>query len=220
MINLLDGFKSFLEKIDHYRDELLFLFIKPYWPKKIIPNYLTYVRVVIGFSLFILLFFFGVENKLLIVSLFCIGALTDLFDGSVARGLNKVTEFGTMLDPVADRILILPIAIYSLYESQKWLLLFLLLAEAIGALVSIFHKSKEANVGPNIFGKTKMVLLSLVFFAILEAWPDTPSIFFIDIIWVSIFFSFLSIFTRILELNKKGYIKNRIINKQLNKYEK
>jgi phosphatidylglycerophosphate synthase len=216
MRNFLESFKVFLEKIDHYRDELLFAFIKPYWPKKVAPNYLTYLRVITGILLFILLFFFGIENKFLIVSLFCVGAITDLFDGSVARGLNKVTEFGAMLDPIADRILILPIAIYSLYESQRWLLLFLLSAEAIGALVSIFHKSREANVSPNIFGKTKMVLLSLVFIAILEAWPDAPALFFIDTIWVSLIFSFLSIFTRVLELNKKGYIKNKFINKQLN----
>jgi len=214
MKTLLDDLKYFLEKIDHYRDELLFLFIKPCWPRRISPNHLTYARIVIGLILFILLFFFGIENKLLIISLFCVGALTDLLDGSVSRGLNKTTDFGAMIDPVADRILILPIAIYSLYESQKWLLLFLILIEIIGALISISHRSKEARIGPNIFGKTKMVLLSLVFAAILVAWPREPSIFFIDIIWVSLIFSFLSIFAQILELNSKGYIKNKIITKK------
>jgi phosphatidylglycerophosphate synthase len=202
-----DDLKFFLEKLDRYRDELLFLFIKPYWPRKISPNQITYIRVVVGAVLIILLFFFGIENKLLIISLFCLGALTDLFDGSVARGLNKETEFGAMLDPLADRILILPIAVYSLYESQKWLLLILLSIEVIGALVAIFHKSKETHVRPNIFGKTKMVLLSLVFIAILIAWPDAPSVFFIDIIWVSLIFSLLNIFTRVLELKNKGYVK-------------
>jgi len=203
----LDDFKDFLEKIDHYRDEFLFLFIKPYWPKKISPNQLTYARVVIGLLLFILLFFFGIENKFLIISLFCVGALTDLFDGSVARGLNKITGLGTMLDPIADRVLIVPIAVYSLYGDQKWLLLLLLLAEVAGALVSLFYKSKEERVNINIFGKTKMVLLSIVFAALLIVWPNAPSIFFIDILWISLIFSLLSIFTRILELKSKGYVK-------------
>ena len=216
---LLDTFKNFLEKIDHYRDELLFLLIKPCWPRKVTPNHLTYLRIIIGLCLAVLLFFFKIENKALIISLFCIGAVSDLFDGSVARGLNEKTEFGTMIDPIADRILILPIAIYSLYESQKWLLLLLLLIELGGALLSIFQTSKETNVGVNIFGKTKMVLWSLVFIAILVTWPETPSIFFIDVLWISLLFSFLSILTRTLELNRKGYIKNKIINKQLSKYE-
>ena len=168
-----------------------------------------------GILLFVLLFFFGIENKLLIISLFCFGALTDLFDGSVARGLKKVTEFGAMLDPVADRILILPIAVYSLYGSERWLLLTLLLTEVINTIASIFYKSKEIYKS-NIFGKTKMFLLSVVFIIILIVWPNTPPVFFIDIVWVSLIFSFLSIFTRILELKNKGHIKNKVINKEFN----
>lgn len=215
MKNFLESLKYFLEKIDHYRDELLFIFIKPYWPRKISPNQITYLRVIVGALLFVILFLFGIEDKLLVLSLFCLGALTDLFDGSVARGLNKVTEFGAMLDPVADRILILPIAFYSLHESHKWLLLLLLLVEVVGAIISIFHKSKETDVKANIFGKTKMVLLSIVFIAILISWPNAPSVFFVDVIWASLIFSFLSIFSRLLELKNKGHIKNRIINKHL-----
>ena len=69
--------------------------------------------------------------------------MTDLFDGSVARGLNEITEFGAMLDSTADRILIIPIAFYALFKFQKWLLLALVLAEIINAVASMFYKSKE-----------------------------------------------------------------------------
>ena len=120
-----------------------------------------------------------------------------------------------MLDPVADRILILPIAIYSLYADHKWLLLIMLLAELAGAWISMFEKSKESNVKPNIFGKTKMVLWSLVFVAVLIAWPNVPDIFFIDIIWISLIFSFLSILVKFMELNKKRLITNKFITKEI-----
>jgi len=215
MKNILGKLKSFLEKLDHYRDELLFLFIKPCWPRKISPNQITYVRVVVGLLLFVLLFWFDIKDKALIISLFCVGVLTDLFDGSVARGLNKVTEFGAMLDSTADRILVLPIAIYSLYGGQKWLLLFLILTEVLNALASIFYKSKEIYLESNIFGKTKMVILCFVFIIILIVWPNAPPVLFIDLIWVSLIFSFLSMFTMLLDLTNKGHIKNKIINKQL-----
>jgi len=217
MPTILENFETFLEKLDSYRNGFLFFFIKRYWPRKIIPNHVTYVRVVIGILLFILLFFLGIENKALIISLFCIGVFTDLIDGPIARCLDKVTEFGAMLDSTADRILILPIAVYSLYASQKWLLLFLLLAEIINAIASIFYKSKEIYLESNIFGKTKMVLLCVVFIVVLIVWPNAPSAFFIDILWASLLFSFLSILSRVLDLNSKGYIKNKIIKKQLNK---
>jgi len=218
MKNLLNSLRAFLEKIDHYRDELLFLFIKPFWPRKISPNQITYIRVMVGLALFVLLFWFDIKDKALIISLFCLGVLTDLFDGSVARGLNKVTEFGAMLDSTADRILVLPIAIYSLYISQKWLLLFFILTEVLNAIASIFYKSKEIYLESNIFGKTKMVLLCFVLIIILIVWPNKPSIFFIDIIWVSLIFSFLSMSTMLLELKNKGYIKSKLFTKQLNKH--
>ena len=217
MKSFLDDLKFSLEKIDNFRDRVLFLFIKPYWPRKITPNQITYVRLVIGVILFALLFFFNIENKALIISLFCVGILTDLFDGSVARGLNEITDFGTMLDPVADRMLIVPIAVYSLLKFQKWLLLALIVEEIIGALIVLFQKSREKNVSPNIFGKTKMFLVSVVFAAILVFWPAAPSPFFIDVLWLAMAFAFVSIFARVLELNKQGHIKNKIINKEINK---
>ena len=219
MANFIEDLQYFLEKIDNYRNEALYLFIRPHWPRKITPNHITWLRVFIGLLLFVMLFFFKFENKTLVVTLFCIGILTDLIDGPVARGTNRVTEFGAMLDSTADRIIILPIAIYSLFSIHKWLLMILLLVEIINALTSIFYKSKEIYLESNIFGKTKMVLMSVVFIAILLAWPAPPPQFFIYMLWATIPFSFLSIFAKMLELNEKGHIKNKIITKQLKKYE-
>ena len=219
MKNPLNSLQHFLEEIDHYKDNLFFLFIKPYWPRKIKPNHLTWARVCIGLLLFILLFWFDIQSKIIILSLFCIGALSDLIDGPVARGTDTVTEFGAMLDSTADRILIMPIAFYSLYSGHKWLLLILILMEIMNAIMSIFYKSKEIYLESNIYGKTKMVLMSVVFIAILVMWPSAPSQFFIYALWCSIPFGLLSIFARILELKNKGHIKNKIINKQLDLYE-
>ena len=219
MNNYLNDFQLFLEKIDCYRDKALFIFIKPYWPRKITPNHITSIRIVIGVLLFVLLFFFSVEDKTLIMWLFIIGALTDFIDGPVARGTNKVTELGAMLDSTADRILITPIAFYSLFKFNKWLLLALVLIEIINAIFSIWYKSKKIYLESDIFGKVKMTLLSIVFVAILVVWPRLPPQLFVYLLWLTIPISFLSIFTKVLELNAKGHIKNKIIAKQLNKYE-
>ena len=207
MKNILGGLKSFLEKLDHYRDEVLFVFIKPYWPRRITPNIITSIRIVIGVSLFALLFFFKIEDKGLIISLFFFGVLTDVLDGSVARGKNMVTELGTMLDPVADRIIIITIAVYSLLGPHKWLLLILFLIEIVNALVSIYCTTKNVSIESNIFGKTKMVLQSLVFVAILIIWPNSPSNFFIAILWLSVGFTLLSILSKILEIHPTKIIK-------------
>ena len=216
---ILNNLKLGLEKIDSYRDKFLFLFIKPYWPRSIKPNHITWVRVWISLALFILLFWLGIENKALIIVLFCIGAVSDLIDGPVARGLDKVTEFGAMLDSTADRLLVIPIAVYGLYFDHKWLLLVLLIVEILNAFTSIFYKTKEIYLESNIFGKTKMVLMCIVLIEILIVWPHEPGTFFIDMLWATIPFSVLSMFTRALELNNKGHIANKILEKQLTKYE-
>jgi len=197
---IISNIQKFFEKLDYYRNELLYLFIKPYWPRWILPNHITWIRVLFGILLSVLLFWFGIEDKVLIVSLFCIGALTDFIDGPVARGTNKVTEFGAMLDSTADRILIIPIAVYSLFSSHKWLLLILLLTEILNTIVSILYKSKEIYMESNIYGKVKMVLQSIVFVVILFAWPHSPFQFFIDILWLTIPLSLLSIFARLVEM--------------------
>jgi len=196
-----------LEEIDSYRDKLLFLFIKPYWPLKITPNHVTYVRVIIGILLCVLLFFFNIENKILILTLFFIGAITDFVDGPVARGTNRVTEFGAMLDSTADRILIIPIALYSLFSLEKWLLLSLILIEVTNALTSLFYKSKEIYLESNIFGKIKMTIQAIVFIIILITWPNLPAEFFLDLLWISIIFGILSIFARILDLKNKQHVQ-------------
>lgn len=217
--NIIEGLKNILERLDNYRNEFLYFFIKPYWPRAITPNQVTWIRVFIGVGLFVMLFFFKYENKALVVWLFVAGALTDLIDGPVARGTNRVTEFGAALDSTADRILILPIAVYSLFEYHKWLLLALLLAEVINALASIFYRSKAIYMESNIFGKTKMVLMSVVFIVILFVWPYAPHQFFIYMLWATLPISFLSIFAKVMELNQAGHINNKIISKQLDKYD-
>jgi len=207
MNRFFEGLKLFLEKLDHYRDEALFVFIKPYWPIKITPNMITTVRIIIGILLFVLLFFFRIEDKSLILWLFFFGVLTDILDGSVARGKNMVTELGAMLDPVADRIIIITIAVYSLFESHKWLLLVLLLIEVVNLFISIYYINKKIRVESNIFGKTKMVMQSLVFVAILVFWPKPPSQFFIALLWISIIFTILSIISKALEIRPNKIIK-------------
>jgi len=203
MREFLEQLKISLEKIDGLRDKYLSFFILPCWPRIILPNHLTISRIIIGVFLSITLFYYNNNDKAIIISLFLIGALTDLLDGSVARALKKETKLGAILDPIADRILIIPIAFYSLFSSYRWLLLFLIILEIANGFVSMNANSKNIFLGPNIFGKTKMVLQSVVFAAILIFWPKTPHPFFITILWLSTVSLGISIFFKIIEIHKK-----------------
>lgn len=215
--NILIGFRFLLEKLDKKRDQILFIFIKKYWPKKITPNHLTYLRLIISVFLFVLLFYFGIVNKFLIIFLFIVGILTDLFDGSVARCLKMETNFGAMLDPIADRMIIIPIAIYSLISTHRWLLLVLIVLEIINGLIHLIQQSNNIFTSANVFAKVKMVLHSIVFAIILITWPKSISIFIIDILWLSIIFSILSLFFKVIEGKHPKLNKN--VNIKIKKYE-
>ncbi|MDD4990505.1 MAG: CDP-alcohol phosphatidyltransferase family protein [Candidatus Pacebacteria bacterium] len=191
-----------LEKIDSWRNQALYFILKPLWPSQITPNMVSWFRIFLGVLLLVLLFWFGIEDKLIIVTIFFIGIFTDFIDGPIARCKDKATEFGAILDPVADRILIIPIAAYSLFKYHKWLLLFLLLMEILEFFVTALAKSKGLSAKSNIFGKTKMVLESLVFVAILIIWPVTPFQFLFAILWLSIPLSLFSTMHRIGEVYK------------------
>jgi len=203
-MKLLNSVQLFFEDLDRLRDKILFVFIKPFWPRAITPNHLTVVRIIIGSLLFFLLFYSKNDDKALIIFLFCFGALTDLLDGSIARGLGKETKLGALLDPVADRILIIPIAIYSLFNSHRWLFLLIIGLEIINFLTSVYAHGKNIFVESNIFGKIKMVLHSVVFGAILIFWPEAPHLSFIAILWISVAFLIVSIFVKVMEL--KTYV--------------
>ncbi len=71
-----------------------------------IPNWLTLGRIV-AIPLFVVAYFFAPEeSKIMPVTIFVLAALTDLLDGYLARKLNKVSQFGAFLDPVADKLLV------------------------------------------------------------------------------------------------------------------
>jgi len=196
-----------LENANQAKDRMLFAFLKENWPMSITPNHLTIVRVVIGVILFFLLFNYKNDSGLIIMPLFLLGTLTDLLDGVIARGFNKITHFGEIADPIADRILIMPIALYSLISYNRVLFLLIIFSEVINAIIAVSVLGKKIDFGSNIFGKTKMVLQSMVFIAILLFWPQMPNAFFVGLLWLSLIFMAISIIFKLISV--KGYYEAR-----------
>lgn len=105
---------------------------------KTIPNLLSFIRI-------ILIPFFGyylLHDKLLIAAvIIAISGLTDLFDGKIARRFNQVSNLGKILDPIADKLTIITIAIIlfikfrqaddSMIRAFSWVFLIFLLKDAV-----------------------------------------------------------------------------------------
>ena len=81
-----------------------------------IPNILTLARIAL-IPVFLLVAYWppaigvgghegGMTRHLILTSIFVVAALTDWFDGYLARSLNQTSAFGRFLDPVADKLMV------------------------------------------------------------------------------------------------------------------
>ena len=72
------------------------------------PNFLTIIRIIFASLIALILIFFDSKFAYLIsFILFCLAGMTDFFDGWLARRKNQISDLGRMLDPIADKILVI-----------------------------------------------------------------------------------------------------------------
>ena len=72
------------------------------------PNFLTIIRIIFASLIALILIFFDSKFAYLVsFILFCLGGMTDFFDGWLARRKNQISDLGRMLDPIADKILVI-----------------------------------------------------------------------------------------------------------------
>ena len=85
-----------------------------------LPNMLTWLRM-LAIPLLVAVFFLPVEQRVantVATTLFIVAAITDWFDGWLARRLGQTSAFGAFLDPVADKLLVCA-ALVMLVELQR-----------------------------------------------------------------------------------------------------
>jgi CDP-diacylglycerol--glycerol-3-phosphate 3-phosphatidyltransferase len=85
-----------------------------------IPNILTMFRVLVALCVptcFLVLP--PTTATITAFVLYTLAALTDFLDGWLARELNQITQFGQMLDPIADKIMVV-LTLFTLASLQEW----------------------------------------------------------------------------------------------------
>ena len=110
-------------------------------------------------------------NYIIAGILFIIASLTDLIDGKIARKHNLVTDFGKVMDAIADKILVNGVLIILAYNGNIPLVIpvVIITRDTIVDSVKMVAGNKGKAVGASIWGKLKTVCmmcgLSLVFFS-------------------------------------------------------
>jgi len=126
-----------------------------------IPTLLTWARMV-AIPLIIGVFYLPIDAKLqnlLATVVFVVSALTDWFDGYLARKLNQTSSFGAFLDPVADKLLVCASLLVLLHLNRVDMFVALIIVGreiAISALREwMAHIGAGKSVAVHMIGKLK-----------------------------------------------------------------
>ncbi|MFH1656022.1 MAG: CDP-diacylglycerol--glycerol-3-phosphate 3-phosphatidyltransferase [Candidatus Omnitrophota bacterium] len=134
-----------------------------------LPNKLTILRVILTFVFLIFIFPKGLVYKIIALLIFSIAALTDFYDGYIARRENMVTNFGKIMDPIADKLLILGafLAFVQLQVVSAWMVILIISREIIITGLRLFAITKGKILAAEKGGKHKTVSQMVAIFLIL-----------------------------------------------------
>lgn len=145
-----------------------------------LPNQLTLLRVGLSFLLILFLLLPGLAAKSLALTVFVLASLTDLWDGRLARRHGCVTDFGVLMDPIADKVLVLSafVAFVQLQVAPAWMVVLIATREFLVTGVRLFALGKGQVLPAEAAGKHKtvsqMVAISvtLLYLVFREASPE------------------------------------------------
>lgn len=161
-----------------------------------LPNKLSMLRIIlIPFMLFFYLAGFVPYGKVIAIVIFIIAALTDMLDGKIARKYNLVTNLGKLLDPIADKLLVmsallLVVVDYTIPHPYGVIVAIIIIGREL--LISAFRQiaaSKNFVMAADKLGKIKTItqdlalpLLFLISFLANNVTIDANVLFIIQII--------------------------------------
>jgi CDP-diacylglycerol--glycerol-3-phosphate 3-phosphatidyltransferase len=127
------------------------------------------LRIFLTFVFMIVLSWQGLWAKVGALVIFILAALSDLFDGIIAHKMNMVTDFGRLMDPIADKILVLAAfaAFLQLQLIEAWMFVIIVSREILITSLRLFALNKGKVLSAARAGKHKTVSQMVVIFYIL-----------------------------------------------------
>lgn len=167
-----------------------------------VPNALTIARF---FLIPLYLYIFLADDMLMAFLVLVVACATDVLDGYLARRKQQTTALGSMLDPLADKSMMLAVVLSFLYMGMiHWTMAVAMFIRDGGMIIgaAIFHFRGKKTVPANTMGKLTTVLyyvaIPLIMFEAQHA---------LSYLWIVIIFSFVTSFIyihKIKQLNKKA----------------
>lgn len=140
-----------------------------------LPNSLTLLRIFFVPLLVALLLTKGPNMDLWAVAVFLIAAITDLFDGYLARRNGQVSRLGILLDPIADKLLTSAafISLVELHLIPAWIVVIIIGREFAVSGLRAIAAAEGVVIQASELGKTKMVfeVIAITVIALVPRFP-------------------------------------------------
>jgi CDP-diacylglycerol--glycerol-3-phosphate 3-phosphatidyltransferase len=138
----------------------------------VLPNQLTILRIILTP---VFLFFFLSENpvfKLISLGIFIIAALTDWYDGWLARKFNYITNWGKFWDPLADKILTSGafVGFVILKIIPLWMVIIIIVRDFIITSLRAYADYKDFSFPTSYYAKWKTFLQMFFLYYLLIAY--------------------------------------------------
>ena len=170
-----------------------------------LPNKLTILRIAM-IPLFVLFFELSSlhMNYFWALLVFAIASITDLLDGKIARKYNLVSDFGKLMDPLADKVLVTAALVCFVADpaamTPSWVVIAILAREFLVTSLRLLAAAKGVVLAADKWGKyktaTTMVwicwnLLTMEFTFMLR-WADFIGLIHYILMYLSLFFTVYS----------------------------
>lgn len=143
--------------------------LPPVFPLNV-PNLLTLLRILLVPVLVVALLNETPNGDLLAAAVFAAASLTDAIDGYLARSRQWITTFGKLMDPLADKLLIIAalMALVSLQRLAAWVAMVIVAREFAVTVLRMAATQQGVVIAAGPLGKAKTVLqVAMVFTLIL-----------------------------------------------------
>ena len=147
-----------------------------------IPNILAFIRLLLAPVMFLFLvnqdasIFKGIHHSWLnyfAAFIFVLASSTDFFDGYIARTFNQITVLGSILDPLADKMLTLAgfLGLMMLGAASPWAIFLILTRELFITGLRVSAVSQGLDISASWMGKVKTVVQMIAIGFLLMHWP-------------------------------------------------
>jgi CDP-diacylglycerol--glycerol-3-phosphate 3-phosphatidyltransferase len=144
-----------------------------------LPNLLTVLRIMLVPVLVVALLGNTPAGDVLAAVVFALASLTDFIDGYLARARGSITTFGKLMDPLADKLLIVAalISLVSLHRLAAWIAMVIITRELAVTVLRMGATQAGVVMAASMFGKVKTCLQIAAILAVIAV-KGTP-------LWVS-----------------------------------